>query len=163
MDPRRNQWNRWEDDELSTRHSHGSYPKVDDYSFYYSYHSLVMVAGKLLKEVPVIYSLEDYAEPWQYWLRRHLPTRNDGKWVADRRDPAPSKRRGWVHLSDAGHRQNWQWEVATNDFQEVLLEHVHSSGQICVWADWSDTMGEHTESILVRSALAKPEDALAGC
>jgi hypothetical protein len=36
--------------ERETWHSHGNYPRTDNYSFYLSYHSMFVVASKLLEK-----------------------------------------------------------------------------------------------------------------
>ncbi|WP_243767407.1 ATP-binding protein [Paenibacillus agricola] len=45
-DPRSRLW-RSHRNESETRHSHGSYPRTDDYSFYLSFHALFVVAAKI--------------------------------------------------------------------------------------------------------------------
>ena len=63
----------WEDVAYRERtyHSHGSYPAVDTYNFYLSYHGMMVVAAKLLKERPTVKGLHDEGNPWEYWLSRH--------------------------------------------------------------------------------------------
>ena len=71
--------------ERDTRHSHGSYPKVEDYSFYLGYHAMFFTAEKLLNQRELIE--EDWnPSPWEDWFTRYLLTRNDGYWLAELRD-----------------------------------------------------------------------------
>jgi hypothetical protein len=87
-DPRVNLW-RSPYQERETWHSHSSYPRTDDYSFYLSYHAMFYVAAKLLHEMPVVHKRDWYEEDeWSNWFHRHTLTRFDGRWLADRRDPA---------------------------------------------------------------------------
>lgn len=83
----------WDEDERNKRryyqdrdnhHSHGSYPRVDDYHFYLSYHAMFMTAGQLLATKPLVASdYDDVEDVFLDWLRRHDITRNDHRWLAD--------------------------------------------------------------------------------
>ena len=53
-DPRVGLWNRSQD--RDTWHSHGSYPKTDNWDFYLFYHSMLIVAAKLIDNMPIISS-----------------------------------------------------------------------------------------------------------
>jgi len=77
-------------------HSHGSYPDLDDYGFYLSYHSMLVVAAMLLESMPIIHRRDWIDDNWDEWLNRHLLTRNDGFWLSDRRDPVPLMRSAWL-------------------------------------------------------------------
>lgn len=50
------------------------------------WHGLFAVAGQLLMAQPVVVRPYDGADPWQYWLRREVLTRDDGLWLADGMD-----------------------------------------------------------------------------
>ena len=71
-----------------TYHSHGSYPQVEDLSFYHAYHSMMMVAGELIDTVQR-HQDKDYSDELEEWIVRHSLTRTDDLWLADRRDPDP--------------------------------------------------------------------------
>ena len=71
-----------------TRHSHGGYPEVDTYTFYLCYHSIMILADKLLKNLPVL-CYGDEPDRWEEWLSHHVLTRLDGRWLSDRRDAIP--------------------------------------------------------------------------
>lgn len=66
-----------------TRHSHGSYPKTDNLDFYLSYHAMMTVAGKLLATIPLHQAPDDPNDGFEYWLKWHLLSRQDGNWLAD--------------------------------------------------------------------------------
>lgn len=78
--------NMWEDAAYRERtyHSHGSYPAVDNYNFYLSYHGMMVVAAKLLKERPTVKGLHD-ENSWDHWISRHLLSRDDGLLLSDMR------------------------------------------------------------------------------
>ena len=95
----------WSDDERQRRKlydypqtsaSHGSYPSTDNHHFYLSYHAMMIVAGRLLATTPTHRDTEwgeqdEFAE----WLAGHDLSRKDGRWLADRRDPAPLEWHAW--------------------------------------------------------------------
>jgi len=157
-DPRLHQWNSGNYYERGTSHDHGSYPRTDTHSFYYSYHSFLCVAAKLLQYVPVVIQTESWeqGDKWAEWLTRHSITRHDGRWLADRRDPAPVKRRRWVH---ANENENWRWHIQGDDFIDVLVNQSSSAGFLCVSGYWEDCVGDRIEQIRVQSALVNKKGA----
>ena len=82
-------------------------PRVEDLSFYLSYQSLLVVAGDLIS------SEERYQDPEeldeiQTWVRQYLPTRSDGLWLSDRRDPRPLNAR----ISDDDCDDEFPWRLS---------------------------------------------------
>jgi hypothetical protein len=130
-----------------TGHSHGSYPRVDELSFYLSYHAMMVVAGKLLATTPVHRDPDDSEDEFCDWLKRHDLSRRDGRWLADRREPVPVERPNWM---DGGETDNWRWSIARNDFDEVLNG---AGGRMNLWGHWTRQSGQREESIQVGSAL----------
>ena len=160
-DPRRHLWESRGYYKRGTSHSHGSYPQNDDHRFYYSYHSFLITAGRLLREVPVIRRKNGYEEdPWEDWLRRHFLTRTDGHWLADRRDPSPTKQRSWTTCS---RDDNWRWSVGSHDFMDVLHHQSPYPESLCLEGRWTECEGARIERIYISSAFVTPEtaDALA--
>ena len=90
-------------DETETHHSHGSYPLTDDLHFYLSYHAMMRVGGDLLSTIPLPVSPVDDYDRFDEWLKRHGLTRTDGRWLADRRDPARFTHPGVDHPEKIGH------------------------------------------------------------
>lgn len=159
-DPRRHLWNS-RDYEWGTSHSQGGYPLIDDYWFYYSYHSFLSVAARLLRAKPLVHRDDDcYEDRWKDWLQRHSLTRTDGRWLFDRRDPSPLKRRGWIA---SPRHENWRWSVTSDDFLEVILHHSPHPRWLCLAGDWTETDGDRIERLRVSSAFVTPEtsDSLA--
>jgi hypothetical protein len=157
-DPRQRQWdalNRF-DGPLNTWHDHGSYPRVDDYRFYYSYHACFTLAGKLLAALPVVRRPESDEDRWHYWLGHHLMTRSDGKWLSDRRDASPIHRRAWVRNSS---REHWQWGICAEDFLEMLRQQSSLRRSVCVSGHWMECDGPYEEEVFVASALVDPASA----
>lgn len=73
------------------RSSSQGYGMVDEYHSYgeqLGWHSLQIVAGKLLEELPVVE--DDYhEEPWSDWLDRYALTIESGLWLSDGTDNTP--------------------------------------------------------------------------
>ncbi|OJB81915.1 hypothetical protein A9Q62_16650 [Yersinia ruckeri] len=156
----------WEEDERNKRryyrdrdnhHSHGSYPRVDDYHFYLSYHAMFISAGKLLATKPLVDSRYDEIDDvFQDWLKRHDISRSDGRWLADRRDPQPEIRPSWIN-DTSDNLNEWLGSISENIFDESLSP---ASGLLTVWGHWSDKRNDRRESISVSTALVSPERSL---
>lgn len=165
-DPRSRLWNSYSS-ERETWHSHGSYPRTDDYSFYISYHAMLTVAAKLLLEMPVINEYNWCDDEWNDWLQRHTLTRSDGRWLADRRDPAPLLRPTWLLERKT---ENWQQELKPDDFLNGLLAQRNGETWLNVRGSWTDNdSNEREESIYISSALVSQKtsqsllNALSSC
>jgi hypothetical protein len=133
-----------------TYHSHTSYPRTDDLFFYLSYHATMIVAGKLLASVPVNQTEYEPEDGFPQWLSEHGLTRTDGKWVADRRDPAPLGCAVWKHEKETS---DWRWSICREDFDQALC----SGGRLAVWGHWTTVEGHQEESIAIQSALVSSE------
>jgi hypothetical protein len=137
--------------ERETWHSHSSYPPTDDLSFYLSYHSMLVSAGKLLATKPVHQDPDDSVNDFDDWISRHLLTRSDGYWVADRRDPEPLEQPVWRNET---RTDDWRWSVCKNDFDRVL---GLDSTRINVWGRWVRGDSGRTETIQISSALVSSQ------
>jgi hypothetical protein len=151
-DPRAGLW-RSSRNQRETWHDHGSYPRVDDYSFYLSYHAMFVVAAKLLQKMPVVHRWDWYEDEWEEWLHRHLLTRNDGRWLADRRDPAPLLQRDWIQEKKT---ENWRLEITTVDFLDGILFEQEGETWLNVFGSWVEGDSECEESFYVSTALVSP-------
>jgi hypothetical protein len=151
-DPRVSLW-RSSRNERETRHDHGSYPRADNFGFYLSYHAMFVVAAKLLQKMPIIHSKDWVEDEWEEWLRRHLLTRKDGRWLADRRDPTPLLQRDWIHNKKT---ENWRSEITTVDFLDGILFERDEKTWLNVSGSWEEHVREREESFHVSSALVSP-------
>jgi len=147
----------------STYIRHFSYPEIDSYGFYLSYHSMFCTAGDLLKDKPT--SSEGYwwdGKAWEGWLHRHFLTKNDGYWLADRRDPRPLERRFWqIDKLDYQRREEWRWLILPRDFDQVLGLSDLRTDSLVVWGNWNITQDSFYETIRVSSALVSNKTSLA--
>ena len=130
-----------------TRHSHGLYPRTDSLSFYLSYHAMMTVAGKLLATVPLHQDPDDPDNEFEEWLRGHLLFRQDGYWLADRRDPAPLE---WPSWKNEKQEDDWRWSVGRSDFNRLL---GLGEDRLNLWGRWNTTSGKREERVDISSAL----------
>lgn len=146
--------NMWEDAAYRERtyHSHGSYPAVDTYNFYLSYHGMMVVAAKLLKERPTVKGLHDDENPWEYWISRHLLSRNDGLLLSDMRGEIPQDIREW-YATDKN--ELWIRNIESDDFITQLID----GDRICISGYWKQKDGKYQEEIKIYSALVAEESA----
>ena len=142
---KRRQRNIFQSDEA--HHSHGIYPRIDDLRFYLSYHAMMITAGKLLSTFPLRHDPEYSIYDFDNWLNRHDPTRSDGFWLADRRDPSPLERPPWKNESEA---DVWRWSLTRGDFDRVLF---NENGRLNLWGHWKWISNSREEDIQISSAL----------
>ncbi len=139
--------------DMEAHHSHGSYPKVDTVSFYLSYHSMMEVAGRWLRDFPLVkgrYS-DSENDPFPGWLERHLLTFRNGQWLMDRRDPTPIE---WIDFDD--EQRTWQFSVS----KENLLSSLSlEDGWIVLNGNWTNYFGDREERVHISSAIISPSNA----
>lgn len=147
---------RWDDDERARRglyregedrHSHGSYPRADNLRFYFSYHAMMVVAGKLLSTHSLHEDPEDSWGDFRAWFARHELARADGNWLADRRDSAPLE---WPDWKDEISTENWRWSLTRDDFDKVLFR---PDGKVTVSGHWTEFAGQRQQIVHITSAL----------
>jgi hypothetical protein len=151
-EPRLELW-RSPQNEQETWHTKRSYPRVDDYRFYISYHAMFVVAARLLAKMSVVHRRELYEDEWAEWLHRHLLTRHDGCWLADRRDPAPLSRPNWIHQDKT---ENWRSEIISIDFLDAILFEQNEETWLNVFGFWEEGDNIREESFYVSTALVAP-------
>ena len=130
-----------------TSHSHGAYPRTDDLRFYLSYHAMMTVAGKLLVTIPLNQDPDDPEDEFKSWLSRHLLTRQDGYWLADRRDPIPL---AWPNWKNEKEDADWRRSVCRSDFDRLL---GLSNDRLNLFGYWISAFGRREEKVHIRSAL----------
>ncbi|WP_122813497.1 ATP-binding protein [Pseudomonas viridiflava] len=136
---------------LPNQTSYIVYPRVDDLSFYHSYHAMMITAGRLLSTQPVVGGRDESNEnKFVEWLSRHDIARIDGRWLADRRDPEPAIRYDWPQRDEA---DAWLKSISAQDFERGLYP---TPGMLTIWGQWSGADVNHSEAISVHSALVSP-------
>ena len=152
LDPRSNLWNS-DQTGRETQHSHGSYPRTDDYGFYISYHAMFAVAAKLLLEMPVVHSHSWREDEWGEWFKRHTLARADGRWLADWRDSPPVEQRVWLSEKLT---ENWCQDIKPDDFIDGLLTDYKGEIWLNIRGDWRDSDSDRQENFYITSALVSP-------
>jgi hypothetical protein len=129
-----------------------SWPEAENFDFYLATHALWTVAGTLVDSRPVYHDPSDDVDEFTGWLRQLLPSRDDGRWLADRRDPSPPSMFTSQYASvDA----DWIWQLNRSHFAQRLLD----GDWVTVWEDSSDTGYNARQQITVRSALVSSHRA----
>ncbi|MER7114073.1 hypothetical protein ABT332_06235 [Saccharomonospora azurea] len=131
------------------------WPEAEDLRFYIAVHALWTVAGDLLASYPVRHDEEDVKDSFSQWLGQFLISRDDGRWLADRRDPSPDS-----VFADENRavEPDWIWRLGSHHFtQRLLLD----DDWVTVWEYSDDATYEAEQEVRVHSALATPERARA--
>lgn len=145
---------------------HGEWPQEEDLDFYLAIHALCEVAGLLLENRPVVQRYDEDEETgdseYTRFLQKHLPSRADGRWLSDRRDPAPANAVIEPHdpsgLKATEHDPHWIWRITMNRFKEELFP---SSDKVVVWGFRHVERYSRSETVSVHSALVAPDTAFA--
>lgn len=127
----------------------GDVSAVDDLQFYLSYHATMTLAGKLLDERPLHENLEDPDDDWhtfRRWFRSQGLTRNDGLWLADRRDPSPEE---CVTLPTT---KDEHWPSSLDD-EQVDKFSLLPDGRVVTSGRWTTYASRRRQDISVRSAM----------
>jgi len=141
--------------ERKTTHSHGSMPEVDDSVVYQSYHAMMFVAGVLLETKPIRRRADEEEDPFDDWLKRQLLTRDDDRWLADRRDPEILKA---APASSARSDSSWCWQVDRQYLDDQLTT---DDGMMALWGHWTTTDAVDGETVSVGSVLVPSRSAAA--
>ena len=142
-------------DYQQTNASHGSYPNTDNLQYYLSYHAMMIVAGRLLATTTTHRDTE-YGEQDEFaeWLSQHDLSRNDSRWLADRRDPVPLE---WPVWREQKKGDATYGVVTSTDFEQAL----RTEDTLNIWGNWSTADSTRIQSVHVRSALVSPDRSMA--
>jgi len=127
----------------ATRNDHGDIPSVETLHKYYEFHAMFIVAGKLLKTVPLDH--EDDPEAFEDWLRSWMTT-FDRLWLADLRDNVPLE--NLFHESD--RPTDWSKVIPTERPLQFLK--LDSKASV-VKGIFKLNYGKDNESVRIESAL----------
>ena len=130
--------------------AHGSeWPKEDDLGRYLGFHSLMTVAGRLIRQQLVYSGEPDEENSFGRWLQGFRPSRQDGRWLADQRDAAP---RPVLPLPPAGPgRDEWELSLTADSFEACLSA---DDDWVTVWEDSVEQHYDRSQDIWISSALA---------
>lgn len=153
--------------EDDARHTYGLYrqdgtyahksdwPSEDDLDFYLSTHALYEVAGHLAELLPAYQEPEAERDDFTEWLQTHVPTRGDGRWTLDRRDPPPADIPSLIDTTPANQQQrdSWRFNIAGTRLDQILTPH---DDVITLGGYWSASTYGQSETVHVKSALVDP-------
>lgn len=139
---------------METYHSHGTHPKIEDFSFYLSYHSLFIVAGKLYSKFKHENKNLSSDDTWNDWINDYLLERSDGRWLSDRRDFIPLKE---SNLSVQINSKNWEDEVSITDFLDGIIRNGDNKTWITVSGNFESSNWDCREEFIISSALVPSE------
>jgi hypothetical protein len=144
--------------------SHGEWPEEEDLDFYLAIQGLCEVAGTLLQTRPVVQRYDEDEETgeseYTRFLKWHMPTRDDGRWLSDRRDPAPANAQidsnDPMGLETDRDDEHWIYRISVDRFRQELFP---SPTQIVVWGYRSVDHFSRNERVSITSALVSPGSA----
>ncbi|RED92435.1 ATP-binding protein [Marinoscillum furvescens] len=159
-DPRVGLWNR--DNDRKTWHDHGRYPKTDNWDFYLSYHSMLVVAAKLVENMPVVSSRDylDEEDAWDYWLSRHCLTRIDGKWLSDSRGELPLQRPDWIS-KESKKDELWRVDIQELDYLKSIKVQREEEMWLNIKGGWTERHNSRYETYSVSSSLVSKATSVA--
>ena len=143
-DPRQHIWQRRGLEYMPYK---SEFPEFDMYGFYLAYHSLMILANKLLKKLPVIYKWDD-ENPWQEWIDRLGVTLSNGSWLSDRRDAIPHFFFSEKMLSRSYDSADW-----LNIPLAKLLCGGAENGFVSICGDWSVRSHENSLHCKIESVV----------
>ena len=130
--------------------THGSeWPREDDLGRYLGFHSLMTVAGRLIRQQPVHSGEPDDGTSFSRWMQDFRPARQDGRWLADLRDAAP----GPVLPLPPGGQDHDEWELrlTADSFAACLSA---DDDWVTVWEKSTEQHYDRSQDIEIHSALA---------
>ncbi len=157
-DPRQVLWNssRYEN---KTFHHHYSYPNIETYSFYLSFHSMFVVAARLINSMPVLRDARnDDEDNWEEWLQRFMLTQNNELLLFDRRDEIPLLLPAWMHEKDIS---SWNSAIEEQYFKDALIQNDESDVWLNVCSSWTHGEGDRREEVYISSAFVETETSQA--
>lgn len=129
------------------------WPEADDLRFYLAVHSLLTVAGRLIKDRPTYRDDEMDLDLYEKWLEDFQLTRRDGRWLADRRDAPPASA---FITETTSPDPDWVWRLSKDHFTEYLLP---GEDWVTVWEYSDDRTYQANQRVQIRSALVAPGKA----
>ena len=137
----------------TTYHSQGQYPLEDNLDFYLTYHAMFCIAGELLKKYQVHYDSDYNENLWNEWLKRHILTREDGKWVSDKKDIMPIDL--FRENTQERKEDNWEFSVNHDSFDRCLRFKEPNFKYLPVNANWKI----NNESVTINSTLVSDKNS----
>lgn len=132
---------------------YSDFPRIHTLDSHITFHALMRVAGELSNSVPAYKDPDSDHDDFTEWWHQHDLTRTDGRWLSDRRDPAPADQR--ILTPTTFDKDTWRWSVQASDFMNLLGQ--ASKGLVRIWETSERNEPDRSQSIRIRSALVQPE------
>ena len=113
---------------------------------------MMVVAAQLLQEKPTVKGLYDEKNPWEYWIKRHLLSKNDGYLLSDMREEIPHDIEMWYAVD-----KNELW-MQNPDEKDFMSQIVHGD-EMCINGYWMQKDGNYQEEVRIASALVFEKSA----
>lgn len=139
-------------DSNSTWADQSQWPAQERLGFYLGVHSLLTAAADLAVDHVAFHDEQSPTDSYREWLAGFLPTRQDGRWLDDRRDPRPTP----APAMSAPEGVDWPWTVTRAHFDTAVAK---DQEWVTVWASDHDVDGERRQDVFVESALAPTDTA----
>jgi len=125
------------------------WPKEDGLGFYLCIHALLVVGAELAQTTATYQHDELDENEYERWLATFLPTREDGRWLYDRRDAPPSPVPS-SEIPDYERDRDWRWRIT----KETLHDPIGIGND---WLQlWSYVNAKHDayhETVSIESAM----------
>ncbi|MFP5082009.1 hypothetical protein [Pedobacter sp. JCM 36344] len=154
-DPRVGLWNRHSNDN-GTHHSHGGFPKADNLDFYNSYHGMMVVAGMLVEQMPVVDTSDGADERWDDWIAEQFLTVPNAKWLSEYKDALPLNRPDWIRQEI---QKEWIEQTTDLDFQNGVVMELDGQVWVNVKGWWTERHNSYKEGYHITSALVSTATA----
>ena len=150
-----------------TYNDQGSFPSVERYNFYLSFHSMFVVASRLLHESQILVdSWYDDENQWEKWLNRYLLTSKNELMLFDRRDEVPLLLPEWMNKINI---KVWNNEIDDEYFINTLMQNDESDVWLNICSTWTHGEENKRETVYISSAFVESTtsqallNALASC
>lgn len=131
-------------------------PKLENYSFYLSFHAMLFASSFLLKEHPIYqrWSIDETEDPWENWMVGLEAAQRNGYLASDFRTKIPEDVLFWVTSAEDN---DWENNMDSNEFLNAIRI---NENEICVNGLWRYRLERNSiyqEEIYVRSVLVEKE------
>lgn len=132
------------------RRMRSSEDAIHGLSDYLVIHATITVGGRWLETRAPRQSPHYDEGSVESWSERYLPTRDDGRWISDLREPAPPSK--LVMPPDP----NWRWSVTKRELFGLV-----KGAEISLWGNYTDRDSSSSQDVSIRSALIKKGSPMA--
>lgn len=134
---------------------YSEFPRIHTLDSHLTFHALMRVAGELATSVPAYKDPDSDHDDFTQWWHQHDLTRTDGRWLSDRRDPAPADQR--MLTPKTFDKDTWRWSIQASNFTQFLG--LANTGPVRIWETSERNERDRSQRLRIRSALVQPERA----